>query len=159
MGLQLVAGGPEVDGVDFEVREVRSNKGNFRYDYLILTPGSRPSFLNTKVTEIHPDTLVFSDVRTIPACTIVWAAGVEPGPLVESLDVPKDARGHILVEEFLHVKDRPGVYALGGCISIEGRPRLPTLAPQSAEQEGETAGRSLAAEILGKKELVPFSYD
>src|SRR5215218_5821883 len=34
---------------------------------------------DTKVTEIRPDAVVLSDGRTIPACTTVWAAGVEPG--------------------------------------------------------------------------------
>jgi NADH dehydrogenase FAD-containing subunit len=61
------------------------------------------------------------------------------------------------VDEFLRVKDRPEVYAVGDCVSIEGRPRLPTLA-QSAEQEGEVAGRNLAAEILNNGELTPFQY-
>jgi len=81
---------------------------------------------------------------------------VEPGLLIKGLDVPKDARGHILVDNFLRVKDRPGVYAVGDCISIEGRPPLPALA-QSAEQEGKIAGHNLAAEILGEP-LTPFHY-
>jgi len=264
----------EVEGVDFEAREVISNKGSFPYDYLVLAPGSRTAFFNakgvqenaidlkglrealqvrntiidrfeeaqwlrgdhddglltfvfvgggptgvegaagahdlihnvlkpdypevdfdrvrlmlinsgtrilkdidpslanaaihrlssqrievmnnTKVTEIRPDAMVLSDGHTIPACTTVWAAGVEPGPLVEDLDVPKDARGHVLVDEYLRVKDTSGVYAVGDCISIEGGPRLPALA-QSAEQEGEVAGRNLAAEIQGNT-LTRFRY-
>ena len=265
----------EVEGVDFEAREVHSNKGSFPYDYLVLAPGSRTAFFNatgvednaidlkglrealqvrnsiidcfeeaqwlqgdfpdglltfifvgggptgvegvtgahdlifnvlkpdypdvdfdrvrlvlinsgsrilknidtslsnaaihrlasqkieiinnTKVTEIQPDAVVLSDGGTIPARTTVWAAGVEPGTLIKSLDVPKDARGHILVDEFLRVKDKPEVYAVGDCVSIEGSPRLPALA-QSAEQEGEVAGRNLAAEILNNDELTPFQY-
>jgi NADH:ubiquinone reductase (H+-translocating) len=34
----------EVVGVDFEDREVRTDKGSFPYDYLILTPGSRTAY-------------------------------------------------------------------------------------------------------------------
>ena len=94
---------------------------------------------NTKITEIQPEAVVLSDGGTIPTRTTIWAAGVEPGPLVKSLDVLKDARERILVDEFLRVKDRPEVYAVGDCVSIEGRPRLPAFA-QSAEQEGEVAG-------------------
>jgi NADH:ubiquinone reductase (H+-translocating) len=263
----------EVEGVDFEARRVRSNKGDFPYDYLVLAPGSRTAFFNAtgvrenaidlkglrealqvrntiidrleeaqwsrgahddalltfvfvgggptgvegvagahdlihnvlkpdypdvdfdrvrlvlvnsgprilkdidpslanaaihrlaaqkievmndaKVTEIRPDAVVLSDGRAIPARTTVWAAGVEPGPLVKDLDVPKDARRHIVVDGYLRVKDRPGVYAVGDCVSIEGG-RLPSLA-QSAEQEGEVAGRNLAAEIRGNA-LTRFRY-
>jgi len=111
---------------------------------------------NTKVTEIRPDAVVLSDGPTIAAHTTVWAAGVEPGLLIKDLDVPKDAHGHILVDKFLRVKGRPGVYAVGDCISIEGGPHLPALA-QSAEQEGKIAGHNLAAEILGEP-LTPFRY-
>ena len=111
---------------------------------------------NTKVTEIRPDAVVLSGGRTIPARTTVWAAGVEPPPLIKGLDVPKDNRGRILVDEFLRVKDHPGVYAVGDSVSIEGQPQLPALA-QSAEQEGEVAGHNLAAEILGNP-LTPFHY-
>jgi NADH:quinone reductase (non-electrogenic) len=60
------------------------------------------------------------------------------------------------VDEYLRVKYRPRVYAVGDCISIEGGERLPTLA-QSAEQEGEVAGRNLAAEIQGNA-LTRFRY-
>jgi NADH dehydrogenase len=38
----------EVEGVDFEAREVLSNKGSFPYDYLVLAPGSRTAFFNAK---------------------------------------------------------------------------------------------------------------
>jgi len=264
----------EVEHVDFEARDVLSNKGSFPYDYLVLAPGSRTAFFNvkgvqenaidlkglrealqvrntiidrfeeaqwsrgnhddglltfvfvgggptgvegatgahdlihnvlnpdypevdfgrarlvlissgtrilkgidpslanaaihrlasqrievmndTKVTEIQPDAVVLSDGRTIQARTVVWAAGVEPGPLLKNLHLPKNARGHLLVDKYLRVKDRPGVYAVGDCISVEGAERLPALA-QSAEQEGEVVGRNLAAEIQGNA-LEPFRY-
>src|SRR3712207_809913 len=66
-----------------------------------------------KVTEVRPDAVVLSDGRTVPARTTVWAAGVEPPPFVKNLDLAKDGRGHVLVDEFLRVKGRPGVYEIG----------------------------------------------
>ena len=104
---------------------------------------------NTRVTEIHPNHVVLSTGHELPTRTTVWAAGVESGPLVKTLDVPKDKRGRIVVDEFLRVKDRPGVYAVGDCVSIDyDGPPVPALA-QSAEQEGEKAGHNLAADISG----------
>ena len=112
---------------------------------------------NIKATEVRPDAVVLSDGRTIPARTTVWAAGVEPPPLVKELDVPKDSRGHVVVDEFLRVMDLPTVYAVGDCASgkVDGR-RVPALA-QAAEQEGATAARNLAAHIRGG-EPTPFRY-
>jgi NADH dehydrogenase len=112
---------------------------------------------DAKAKEVQSDALVLSDGRTIPARTTVWAAGIEPSPLVKSLDVQKDHRGKILVDEFLRLKGRPGVYAVGDCTSIDyDGPPVPALA-QAAEQEGKRAALNLAAEI--KDEVpVPFRY-
>jgi NADH dehydrogenase len=112
---------------------------------------------NVKAKEVRPDAVVLSDGRTIPARTTIWAAGVEPPPLVKELDVPKDSRGHVMVDKFLRVTDRPGVYAVGDCASVEvdGR-HVPALA-QAAEQQGATAARNVTAEIRGE-DLTPFRY-
>jgi NADH dehydrogenase len=117
---------------------------------------------DAKAKEVRPDAVVLSDGHTIPAHTTVWAAGIEPSPLVKSLDVAKDRRGRILVDEFLRVKSRSGVYAsgvyaVGDCTSIDyDGPPVPALA-QAAEQEGKRAALNLAAEIKGEAP-VPFHY-
>jgi NADH dehydrogenase len=113
---------------------------------------------NVKATEVRSDAVVLSNGHTIPARTTIWAAGVEPPPLVKELDVPKDSRGHVVVDRFLRVTDHPGVYAVGDCASVksaDGHP-VPALA-QAAEQEGATAARNLAAEIRGG-DPTPFRY-
>jgi NADH:ubiquinone reductase (H+-translocating) len=112
---------------------------------------------NVKAKEVRPDAVVLSDDRTIPARTTIWAAGVEPPPLVKELDVPKDSRGHVMVDGFLRVTERPGVYAVGDCASVKADGHhVPALA-QAAEQEGAAAARNLAAEIRGEAPT-PFRY-
>ena len=112
---------------------------------------------NAKVEEVTPESVKFSDGRTVGTRTTVWAAGIDPGPFVANLDVPKDDRGRIIVDEYLRVKDRPGVYALGDSARMDyGGPPIPALA-QAAEQQGELAGSNLVAEIRGE-DLRPFRY-
>ena len=112
---------------------------------------------DAKVEEVRPDAVVISDGRTIPTRTTIWAAGTEPPPLAGNLDLQKDHRGRILVDEYLRVKGRPGVYAVGDCTSIQyDGPPVPALA-QAAEQEGKRAASNLAAEIENKVP-VPFRY-
>src|SRR5215211_5034293 len=102
---------------------------------------------DAKVSEVRSDAVVISDGRTIPARTTIWAAGTEPPPLVNNLDVQKDHRGRILIDQYMRVKSRPGVYAVGDCTSIQyDGPPVPALA-QAAEQEGRRAASNLAAEI------------
>jgi NADH dehydrogenase len=115
---------------------------------------------DVKVTEVRPDGVSLSEGRDIPARTVVWAAGINPGPLVAGLDVEKDERGRILVDEYLRVKGRPGVYSLGDCARMDyDGPPVPALA-QAAEQQGRAAARNLVAEIRGEGQagLLPFRY-
>jgi NADH dehydrogenase len=109
------------------------------------------------VKEVRSDAVVISDGRTIPTRTTVWAAGIEPPPLVGKLDVQKDQRGRILIDQYLRVQGRPGVYAVGDCTSIQyDGPPVPALA-QAAEQEGKRAASNLAAEIKNQAP-VAFRY-
>ena len=116
-----------------------------------------------KVTEVRSGGVSLSDGRDIPARTVVWAAGINPGPLVAGLDVEKDERGRLLVDEYLRVKGRPGVYALGDSARIDyDGPPVPALA-QAAEQQGRVAARNLAAEIRDDRDeglagFTPFRY-
>jgi NADH dehydrogenase len=112
---------------------------------------------NVKAKEVRPDAVVLSDGRTIPARTTIWAAGVEPPPLVKELDVPKDSRGHIVVDELLRVTDRPGVYAIGDCASVKVDGHYVPALAQAAEQEGAAAARNVAAQIRGG-DPTPFLY-
>jgi NADH:ubiquinone reductase (H+-translocating) len=112
---------------------------------------------DARVQEVRPDAVAISDGRTIPTRTTVWAAGIEPPPLVGNLDVQKDQRGRILVDQYLRVKDRPGVYAVGDCTSIQyDGPPVPALA-QAAEQAGKRAASNLVAQI-DNQAPVAFRY-
>jgi NADH dehydrogenase len=112
---------------------------------------------DAKVEEVRPDAVVISSGHTVPTRTTVWAAGIEPPPLVGNLDVQKDHRGRILIDQYLRVRGRPGVYAVGDCTSIQyDGPPVPALA-QAAEQEGKGAASNLVAEIKNQAP-VAFRY-
>ena len=112
---------------------------------------------DARVEEVRPDAVAISDGRTIPTQTTVWAAGIEPPPVVKNLEVQKDRRGRILIDQYLSVKGRPGVYAVGDCTSIQyDGPPVPALA-QAAEQEGKRAASNLVAEIQNQTP-VAFHY-
>src|SRR5215210_619943 len=112
---------------------------------------------DAKVSEVRSDAVVISDGRTIPARTTIWAAGIEPPPLVNNLDVQKDHRGRILIDQYMRVQGRPGVYAVGDCTSLQyDGPPVPALA-QAAEQEGKRAASNLVAESKNHT-TVAFRY-
>ena len=101
--------------------------------------------------------MVLTVGRSIPAHTTIWASDGAPPPLGKDHGLPKDYRGHFVVDEFLRITSRPGVYAVGdrASIKVDGH-HIPALA-QAAEQEGATAACNFAAEIRGG-DSTPFRY-
>jgi NADH dehydrogenase len=97
--------------------------------------------------------------ETIEAETIVLAAGIVPSPVVAGLNVEKDKRGHIVVDETMRCKGHPAVWALGDCACIpapDGKP-YPNLA-QHALREAKVLARNIHAVLEGQPPQ-PFVYD
>ncbi len=112
----------------------------------------------TRVTAVRDGLVELSDGRTIPATTLIWAAGNAPNPLVAGLPVPKSG-GRILVNEYLEVDGFTGVWALGDCASIPDRKtggfHPPTA--QHAIREGRCVARNVVADIVGGRKK-PFRF-
>jgi NADH:ubiquinone reductase (H+-translocating) len=114
---------------------------------------------STRVTAVPDGMVELSDGRTIPATTLVWAAGNAPNPLIAALPIAKTS-GRILVDEYLAAKEFPGVWALGDCASIPDRKSGGFYPPtaQHAIREARCAARNVAADIVGgKKKAFRFS--
>jgi NADH dehydrogenase len=111
-----------------------------------------------KVRGVEHEVVELSDGRTIRASTLIWTAGTAPNPLVADLPVAKRG-GRVLVNEYLEVPDRPGVWALGDCAlvpdSSTGGFHPPTA--QHALREGRTVARNVAAAIVGGSKR-PFRF-
>lgn len=114
---------------------------------------------NTAVTKVTKHGLELSSGESRASNTIIWGAGVMTNPLVAKLDLPKDERGRIRVNEYMEVEGAEHIWALGDCARIpdlrSGKPQPPTA--QHAVREGKTAGRNVAAS-LGVGERRAFEY-
>jgi NADH dehydrogenase len=113
---------------------------------------------HAEVRAIEPGKVHLPD-ETIEAHTIVLAAGIVPNPVVASLPVEKDSRGHIVVEGTMRCKSHPDVWALGDCARIpspEGTP-YPDLA-QHALREARTLANNIHAVLEGRPPS-PFVHD
>ena len=115
--------------------------------------------LECPVERVDETGLVACDGEYIPSRTVVWTAGVRPSPLAAGLNVPKDANGRILVDEFLQVAGETGVYALGDIAAFEDSETGHALPPNAAVAVQEA--RALADVILARIEdrpPRPFRY-
>ena len=94
---------------------------------------------------------------------VIWTAGNRPNVAIQDLDLPYDERTGIEVDEYLRVKDHPGIWAIGDCAAVQdvhsndGKIVPPTA--QAAMQEGYTATRNILSTLDGREEdLEGFEY-
>lgn len=113
--------------------------------------------VRSAVSRIAQEELQLQDGTIIPACTTVWAAGVQGVPHAESSGLPIARRGRVAVLPTLQVPDHPEVYVIGDLAYFEedGRP-LPMVA-QVAIQGGVRAARNIERQLAGQDPL-PFHY-
>jgi NADH dehydrogenase len=109
------------------------------------------------VTAIEPGLVRIGD-DSIAADTVIWAAGVHASPLAQSLGVPLDRAGRVLVNPDLSVPGHPEIFVIGDMASLNdkrGRP-LPGTAPV-AMQQGAAASANVAR-LIEAKATRPFRY-
>jgi NADH dehydrogenase len=96
----------------------------------------------------------------IPAETLVWTAGTTPNSLLSTINVAKDNRGALVVDETLALGAYPLVWALGDSAAVTDartqKPCPPTA--QFALREAETVARNIRARLRGKAGE-PFHFD
>lgn len=111
------------------------------------------------VAEVGETGLRLKDGTTVPAATVVWAAGVRAAHLADSLGLRLGSHERITVTPALQVDGHPEVFAAGDFAEIprpDGGQPLPMLA-QAAIQSGRHAARNIGALLRGDVPQ-PFRY-
>ncbi len=106
--------------------------------------------LNSIVTDVTPRGVSIGD-EFIPLRNVFWAAGVKASPLGESLGVPLDRAGRVIVGPDLTIPGHPEVFVVGDLAaakSADTDKAVPGVA-QAGIQMGRYAGRTIAAEVAG----------
>ncbi|MCX6128968.1 MAG: NAD(P)/FAD-dependent oxidoreductase [Proteobacteria bacterium] len=105
---------------------------------------------NSKVTDITPAG-VFMGSEFVAASTVIWAAGVAPTGINQTLGVPLDRGGRVIVEADCSIKDHPEVFVLGDQAHFIGPDgiALPGLAPV-ASQQGKYVVKVIQARLENK---------
>lgn len=115
--------------------------------------------MKTSVKNVSGDGVELDSGERIPSHTVIWAAGVKPNPIVESLGFPKGKHGGIKVNGCCEVESAPGVWALGDCAEIPQPNDAGTYAPtaQNATREGALVAKNIVYALRGKAAR-PFTF-
>ncbi len=118
---------------------------------------------STFAEEVTEDRVKLKGGEEISTENVIWTAGNRPNVSIAELGLPYDDRTGIEVDEFLRVKDHPGIWAIGDCAAIqditsdEGKIVPPTA--QAAMQEGYTVVNNILATVEGREQdLETFEY-
>jgi NADH dehydrogenase len=105
---------------------------------------------NARVTNIDETGVSFGDDKLI-ARTVLWGAGVRGAPLAETMGVPLDRAGRVLVEPDLSVPGHPEVSVVGDLAAAKQADGsfVPGVA-QGAMQGGDLAAKNLLSRLAGR---------
>ncbi|MGE3319632.1 MAG: NAD(P)/FAD-dependent oxidoreductase [Candidatus Berkiella sp.] len=113
--------------------------------------------LNTRVTDIQGEIVTLNEGKLL-ARNIVWAAGNQASPLLQTLQMPLDKQGRVMVKPDLTLPGYDTIFVIGdasACEDKKGR-YLPAIAPV-ATQQGRYVGKAIRNKLKGKA-IIPFRY-
>jgi NADH dehydrogenase len=115
--------------------------------------------LERQVRDFDGMNVLLSDGSSIPAQTLVWAAGIK-GATVEGLDQESITRGNrVLVDRYCRVKGHDNIFAIGdlACMIEELYPGGHPQVAQAAIQQADRLADNLMLAQRGR-EMKPFFY-
>ena len=103
----------------------------------------------TIVEQVTPDAVVLADGRRLSTQTLIWAAGVQASPIVDSLGVEQTQGGRVVVDEDLSVPAYPNIYTVGDAAAVRApdgaiHPQLAQVAIQTGSHAARNIRRSVA---------------
>lgn len=110
---------------------------------------------NKKVTEVNDKGVQVEDLF-IESTNVIWAAGNQASKMLQTLDVPLDRAGRVIVEPDLTIPGHPEIFVIGDAAHAKGKDGkpLPGIAP-TAIQQGNYVAKILLADSPNRK---PFKY-
>ncbi len=113
--------------------------------------------LNTPLSAVADDHVVFGDGTSMLTRTVVWAAGVKANVLGALLGVELGRGGRIPIRPDLRLLEHDHVLAIGDIAAIDYNGRLAPQVAQVAIQSGKHAAETILA-VEADRATKPFAY-
>ena len=117
--------------------------------------------LNTRVTAVADGWIELDGADRIPCRTLIRVTGVVASPVVAGLPAPRDEIGRLVVDDYLALPGRPGVYVCGDCAHYRD-PATGAVAQARAHhavRQAKIVGLNIAAEVRGRSRRKYFYAD
>ncbi|WP_127584837.1 NAD(P)/FAD-dependent oxidoreductase [Paenibacillus koleovorans] len=94
---------------------------------------------HVSLNRVEPN-MLYNKEELIATDLTVWTAGIQPSPIVQQLDVPKDNQGRVLLNDYYQIPEYTDVYVVGDCASLPFSPSA-----QAAEAQGKHVAEVMLA--------------
>jgi NADH dehydrogenase len=84
--------------------------------------------------------ILYNQQEIIKTDVTIWTAGIQPSPIVQQLDVPKDNSGRVLLNAYHQIESHPDVFVIGDCAALPFSPSA-----QAAQAQAEQVAEVLQA--------------
>ncbi|MCM3269423.1 NAD(P)/FAD-dependent oxidoreductase [Paenibacillus elgii] len=84
--------------------------------------------------------LLYNQQEIIQTDITIWTAGIQPSPIVQNLNLPKDNQGRLTINEYHQLPDYNEIYVVGDCAALPFSP-----SGQAAEAQGKQVAEVLQA--------------
>ena len=127
-------------------------------EYLVVKSEKRLKYLdveiknNTRVVSLTKESVTLSSGETLKMDFMIFAGGIEPSGLVYDLDIEKDERGFITIDEHLQIPKYREAFVIGDAARITdnlGRRIAPTA--DVAEQMADVVMKNIENMIKGRE--------
>src|SRR5438067_1500820 len=114
--------------------------------------------LSAAVERVSPHTVEVVGGVTIPACTVMWAAGVRAVPLADALGLEQVGAGRVVVGEDLRAPGHADTFVIGDLAATPapGGGFQPQLAPVAIQEARHAAAQ--ICKVIGGRPIEPFEY-
>ncbi|WP_281889350.1 NAD(P)/FAD-dependent oxidoreductase [Paenibacillus sp. YYML68] len=84
--------------------------------------------------------VLYNGEETIRTDITIWTAGIQPSPIVQQMNLEKDAMGRLIINQYHQLPSYPEVYIVGDCASLPFSP-----SGQAAGAQGKQVGDIIKA--------------
>lgn len=106
---------------------------------------------NSRVVEVTENSVILDNAKKIDMNFLIWTAGITSNELVLNMQVAKNKKGQLEVDEYFRLKEYKDVYAIGDNADIYDPVSKKSLPPtaQTAELAGDYISQNILRELSG----------
>ena len=96
-----------------------------------------------RVVSLTKESVSLSSGESIPMDFMIFAGGIEPNGLIYKLNLPKNERGFLAINEYLQVEGKKEVFAIGDCATLYNKEKFIAPTADVAEQMAELCSENI----------------